>query len=76
MGAHPMMIRFNVFGTLVGVERKNGEWKPYCLGNEGKRRDADFIVPTDTPEVEIASYLAILFHEEATPERNEVRRLA
>jgi len=69
------MIRFNVFGTLVGVEWKNGEWKPYYLGNEGKRRDADFIIPTDTAEGEIAQYLAILFHEEATPERNEVKRL-
>ena len=70
------MIRFNVFGTLVGVEWKHGEWKPYYLGNEGKRRDADFIIPTDTAESEIGPYLAILFHEEATPERNEVTRLA
>ena len=69
------MIRFNVFGTLVGVEWKNGRWKPYYLGNEGKRRDADFIIPTDVAEDEIPHYLAVLFHEAATPERNEVQRL-
>ena len=69
------MIRFNVFGTLVGVEWKNGEWKPYYLGNEGKRRDADFVIPTDIAEHELDHYLAVLFHEGATPERNEVRRV-
>ena len=69
------MIRFNVFGRLVGVERKNDGRKPYYLGNEGKRRDADFIIPRETAEEEIAHYLAVLFHEAATPERNEVMRL-
>lgn len=69
------MIRFNVFGRIIGVEKKNNEWKPYYLGNEGKRRDADFIIPTETTEEEIAHYLAVLFHEAATPERNEVKRL-
>lgn len=69
------MIRFNVFGTLVGVEWANGQWKPYYLGNEGKRRDADFIIPTDVAEGEIADYLAVVFHERATPERNGVERI-
>lgn len=69
------MIRFNVFGKLIGVEWKNGQWTPYYLGNEGKRRDADFIIPADVTEDEIAHYLAVLFHEEARPERNEVKRL-
>lgn len=32
------MIRLNVFGKLVGVERRAAGWKPYYLGNEGKRR--------------------------------------
>lgn len=69
------MIRYNVFGKLVGIEHKNGVFKPYYLGNEGKRREADFIIPSDISENELASYLAVLFHEDATPERNEVKRL-
>jgi hypothetical protein len=70
------MIRFNVFGKhIVGVEWRNDEWKPYFLGNEGKRRDAEFVIPTDIPESELGHYLAVLFHESATPERNEVKRL-
>jgi hypothetical protein len=69
------MIRFNVFGTPVGVERRDGVWRPFYLGNEGKRRDADFVIPNDIIEADLADYLAVLFHEEATPDRNEVKRL-
>lgn len=44
------MIRFDVFGRfLVGVEPLEVGWKPYFLGNEGKRRDADFVIPAVTP---------------------------
>nr|WP_310738729.1 hypothetical protein [Ideonella alba] len=70
------MIRFNVFGKLIGVEPRDGGWKPYFLGNEGKRRDAEFIIPDDIPEDELGHYLAVLFHESATPERNEVKKLS
>ncbi len=70
------MIRFNVFGRfLVGIEWRADAWKTYILGNEGKRRDADFIVPPDVSEEEIGPYLAVLFHESATPERRQVLRL-
>ncbi len=70
------MIRFNVFGKLViGIEWRGGEWRPYYLGNEGKRRDADFIVPNEIGEAELEHHLAVLFHEWATPERNEVTRI-
>lgn len=69
------VIRFNVFGTLVGVEWKNANWRTYYLGNEGKRRDADFVIPDDITESGLADYLAVLFHEEATPDKNEVKRL-
>lgn len=59
------MIRFKVFGRLMGVQQRGGEWRPYDLGNEGRRRVADFIIPSE---------LAVLFHEDATPERNEALR--
>lgn len=70
------MIRFNVYGKhVVGVERRDDEWKTYLLGDEGKRRDAEFLIPADIPENELGHYLAVLFHESATPERNEVKQL-
>ena len=64
----------NVCGKLVGVERRADGWKAYVLGNEGKRRDADFVIPADIPEHKLDHDLAFLFHESATPQRHEVRR--
>ena len=43
---------------------------------EGKRQAArDIVIPPDTPESELARYLADLCHEWATPERSTVRRV-
>jgi hypothetical protein len=45
------MLRFDVFGRLVGVKRKNGAWQVYDLGHQGKRVTArDLIVAPDVPE--------------------------
>lgn len=67
--------RFNVFGTLVAVVGAAGNWQAYYLGNEGKRRLADFVVPTDIGSGDLAEYLDDLFHEDATPRNNVVKQL-
>jgi hypothetical protein len=72
----PGLLRFDVFGTLVGIERRDGSWQAYYLGTEGKRRPADFVVPEFVEEAELARYLADLFHEAARPGHAEVRRLS
>lgn len=77
LGQHEMqrILRFNVFGTLVGIERSGPHWKAYYLGTEGKRRPADFVIPEFVVEAELAQYLADLFHESARPGHSEVRAL-
>ena len=65
--------RFDVFGTLVAIVGAAGAWQAFYLGNEGKRRLADFIVPADVSSDELAQYLADLFHENATPRNSVVR---
>ena len=67
--------RFNVFGTLVAVVGATGAWQAYYLGTEGKRRPADFIVPSDVKSEELIEYLGDLFHENATPRNNNVELL-
>ncbi len=67
------LLRFNVFGTLVGISRSGADWTAYYLGSEGKRRPADFVIPEFVEETELAQYLADLFHESATPSNSEVR---
>ena len=69
------MIRFNVFGNRIGVERSDSGWTTYYLGNEGKRRLSDFVIPDFIAEDEIGQYLADLFHESASSECPDVKRI-
>jgi hypothetical protein len=67
--------RFKVFGTLIAITGSAGAWRAFHLGADGKRRTADFIVPADVAEHELAEYLADLFHEHATPRNGTVVQL-
>lgn len=70
------MLRFDVFGRLIGITRTADGWRPVYLGADGKRREAtDVFIPASIPESELPRYLADLFHELATPEKPEVIRL-
>ena len=37
------MLRFDVYGRAVGVERDGDDWRVVYLGTEGKHRPADDI---------------------------------
>lgn len=67
--------RFKVFGKLVAVRGRASARQVFYLGDEGKRRPADFIVPADVADDDLAEYLGDLFHEDATPRYNSVERL-
>ena len=68
--------RFDVFGRRrVAVTECAAGWQAFWLGDDGKRRAADFIVPDFLIEAELAQYLADLFHEDATPEHPAVVRI-
>lgn len=69
------MHRFDVFGRRVGIERRGGGWVTYHLGNEGKRRPGEFVVPDFVTEAELQQYLADLFHESASRSHPEVLRI-
>jgi hypothetical protein len=69
---HP---RFNVFGRIVEVQRQGARWHALQVGVDGKRSPAGFVVPDFVGEDEIAQYLADLFHESATPDNGDVRRI-
>lgn len=67
--------RFNVFGRVVLVRREAALWQAYDVGVEGKRTPAGFVVPDFIEEAELEQYLFDLFHESATPDNGDVRRL-
>jgi hypothetical protein len=58
--------RFNVFGRLVVITGAPGNWSAFLLGTDGKRRRADFIVPSELDESQLCRYLSDLFHESAS----------
>jgi hypothetical protein len=71
------MIRFDVFGRPIGVERKGEQWVAYELGGEGKRCLAPgIVIPAFVEEAELQQYLADFCHEWATPDHREVRPVA
>ena len=67
--------RFKVFGMPVAICGCKGAWRAFYLGAEGKRRNADFVVPRQLESHELAEYLADLFHEHATPRNPSVTPL-
>ncbi len=70
-----MEYRFNVFGRLMAVRAVDGGWQAFWLGNEGKRRPAEFIVPAFVEAAGLRQYLADLFHESATRSNDQVTAL-
>ena len=71
---HPM--KFDVFGRKVLIHRTGSGWKVDYLSDQGKKRPAtDVIIPDFITEDELEQYLTDLFHEGATEEHPEVRRI-
>ena len=70
------MLRFNVFGRIVGIQREGAMWQAYAVGADGKRSPAHFVVPDFLEEDELEQYLFDMFHESATPNNGDVRRIA
>ena len=70
------LLKFDVFGRDVLIVEKDGGWKAFYLGSEGKRRPArDITVPSNVTESKMAQYLDDLCHEWATDRNNSVRRV-
>ncbi|MES2102996.1 MAG: hypothetical protein V4634_03195 [Pseudomonadota bacterium] len=67
--------RFNVFGRPVAIVASSDGWDAFALGPDGKRRPAEFVVPSFIAADELGQYLGDLFHECATPLSNEVTRI-
>jgi len=71
-----IMIRFDVYGRRMGVERRDGAWRLYVLSDDGKRRAVhDVAVPPDLEASELLAWLADIYHESASPRHPDVIRL-
>jgi hypothetical protein len=68
-------IRFDVFGRVLAVRRHGDFWRVYSVGTDGKLGQTGIVIPEFITEDELARYLADLFHEDARPGMDDVRRL-
>lgn len=70
-------MKFDILGRIVlGIVRSHDQWLAFYSGNDGlKHKTDDIRIPASLSESELDAYIADVFHEWATPERNEVRRL-
>ena len=69
------LIRFDVFGRVLAVRRDVNAWRVYSVGTDGKLGTTGILIPDFVTEDELARYLADLFHENARPGMDDVRRL-
>ncbi|MCW8329446.1 hypothetical protein MD588_11565 [Photobacterium sp. SDRW27] len=72
-----MFIKFDVFGKLMSVQRKNEEWLLFMESDTSMRvRIYDVAIPAELDESELAGYLADIFHENVQSPHLIVERLA
>jgi len=69
------LIRFDVFGRILAVERRGKSWRVYTVGIDGKLGEAGIVIPDFIAESELEQYLADIFHESARRGMEDVRRI-
>ncbi|PJZ85566.1 DUF7661 family protein [Leptospira harrisiae] len=67
---------FKIYNIIICISGKPHSWEAFYVGNEGKKRKADFIIPENLEESDLCEYLADLFHEYATPTNHKTFRIS
>lgn len=66
-------MKIDIYGRIIEVLKEDGFWNIYTLGEGKKMRANDIVIPQNFSEKEVLTFLADMFHEAATPEKNQVR---
>ncbi|MBU9824382.1 hypothetical protein FS594_09845 [Rahnella aquatilis] len=71
------MMVFNVFGRTIGVKAAESGWKLYRVDlTENKHSPLrGYVIPPDVELNDLTQWLDDIFHEMATAENSEVKRL-
>lgn len=68
------MYKFDVFGQLMSVIRKDEQWHLFRESETGVRAKVyDVIIPDDLTPSELAGYLDDIYHEYSTETRPRVQ---
>ncbi|MGU3412603.1 hypothetical protein ACLBW2_06855 [Enterobacteriaceae bacterium C23F] len=71
------MMIFDVFGRCIGVQRNDERWLVFRVDMSEHKfsRLHDVFIPDDLTEAEIAGWLDDIFHEAATVNHPDVKRI-
>lgn len=61
-------MKLDAYGKRIEIQRENGLWVVYELGEGKKSRSKDIYIPSEFNEVQVISFLEDLLHERGTPE--------
>jgi len=64
--------RFNVFGDIVLIERRDSAWRCFSVGADGKLGFVDLAVPSEVSYEELPQYLYDIFHESAASSDSDI----
>ncbi|WP_428651823.1 DUF7661 family protein [Photobacterium satsumensis] len=71
-----MFLMFDVFGTKMSVQKKDGFWLLFKESETAMRaRIYDVVIPPELEDVDLATYLADIYHEQASSKHPDVRQL-
>ena len=60
-------MKFDIYGKFqLQVERENGRWHVYKLGNGYRTPEHDIVIPSEVPSEDLTGFLDDLFHETST----------
>ena len=70
-------MKFDIYGRkILEVVRRDGEWLAFYPGSGGVKRKADdIVILAHVSEAELKEYIGDVFHEWATPEQSDIRRM-
>ncbi|MGR5061576.1 DUF7661 family protein [Photobacterium sp. DNB22_13_2] len=70
-----MFLMFDVFGTKMSVQKKDGFWLLFKESETAMRaRIYDVVIPPELEEADLATYLADIYHEQASARHPNVCR--
>jgi len=70
------IIKFNVFGKLMSVLRKEQQWQLFSESDTGLRsRVYDVMIPNDIELSDMATYLDDIYHEYSSDKHPHVIKL-
>ncbi|MEW6184617.1 MAG: hypothetical protein AB1585_02620 [Thermodesulfobacteriota bacterium] len=63
-------MRFDIYGKFqLQVEREDGKWRAYKIGNGLRIPLHNLIIPSEVSPEDLPAFLDDVFHEAATPEK-------